>query len=107
MKIAKDEHAPSLDCVAAEDDHVDVVSYRSATGTVLTVNSNGITLVRIGHIKQRIDVSMEPGTEVFKMPDYAKLEQNFKDAVGTLPNYKRSAAWEFVKSLQQRIAKLD
>lgn len=36
-------------------------------------------------------------------PDYARLEEAFKHAVGNLPNYKRSEAWEYVNALKKKI----
>lgn len=38
--------------------------------------------------------------------DLAKLEQDFKDAVGGLPNYKRSMAFEYVNALRRKIEAL-
>lgn len=38
--------------------------------------------------------------------DLAKLEQNFKDAVGGLPNYKRTVAFEYVNALSRKIEAL-
>lgn len=38
-------------------------------------------------------------------PDYARLEQTFKDYVGSLPNYKRSAIFEYINALKAKIKK--
>lgn len=39
--------------------------------------------------------------------DFHKLRADFKDAVGSLPNYKRAAVWEFVNAKDERIAELE
>lgn len=42
-----------------------------------------------------------------KFVDWGALRQNFKDAVGGLPNYKRGMAFEFVNALELRITELE
>lgn len=43
----------------------------------------------------------------FKAYDWPKLEQEFKDATGGLPNYKRLAAYEYINALKNEIFRLD
>lgn len=41
-----------------------------------------------------------------QLRDWHKMLDDFKNAVGNLPNYRRSVIWEFVKAKDERIAEL-
>lgn len=41
------------------------------------------------------------------VPNWGRLEDGFKQAIGGLPNYKRAAAWQYVYALQKEIERRD
>ena len=40
----------------------------------------------------------------YKWVDFGKLEQQCKDAIGNLPQYRRTAIWNYIEALRGEIA---
>lgn len=48
-----------------------------------------------------------PGTHHQKFVDFERLEQEFKDAIGGLSNYKRTATYAYINALKNEIIRLN
>jgi hypothetical protein len=55
-------------------------------------------------LEKRLQQDEPPGA--YKFVDFGKLEQQMKDAIGNIPQYRRMAIWNYVEALRNEIAYL-
>jgi hypothetical protein len=106
----------TIDLVADETMQVEVQKELASPGTFkLYVHEGGRTIIRICKIKhENIQwVSNIPSIKTTRLsevraadPDMAKLEQQFKEAIGKLADYRRETVYNYIRALRGKIDQL-
>lgn len=112
----------SIDLIATDTTQVEVQKELALAGLFkLYIHQDGKTIIRICKIrntniqwasnlpaprpKDESPQARHHETNQ-KFVDFAKLEQQMKDATGSLPNYRREATWNYINALKNEIIRL-
>lgn len=57
MKIQVHNELKSVDCIADENDFIEVEVVNSPSGLVLYIHVNDVTIIRVGRVRQEINIT--------------------------------------------------